>query len=678
MIILQNESKKMKRLHLEKNDDPHLDASVQGVEAPLENACPQDETNNVGGQTTEIETVQEPLLNKDEAKKPKTFKEFIQKLPDDISPEKAQAEFAKYLNQFDKSREAIFFNEHKDEDWFKEKYDPVHVEKANKKRAEHARAEAKAFVEEFLSDKLKDVISADCKENDKSTILPSWHEDPKATNEDNGEKKETDPSDATENVDADANAADSTVPDVEGESSASQPISMKVISSASQPISMKKPGEVRPAAQEFRGPQSDNSFRDARNKGNHLRYCFDDQVFIQGIPLKTERSKLEEAFKDAKGFKELFLSDPVRSDRRIVNGWASFETQDDCHKVMNEEAQGGLNGKRISAAYYLTLFPKKKSRSRPHYVHQVFLHPERVTQDLNQCLALIKKYDEETNIHEHAIFSPETLDPLPSDLHRLNLCLEYLRRVHLCAYYQTRRFKHAEHMRHKLPQAVVRNRGDYSRGTKQDPFPVENEVDESFKFELENQSGKIHEDSWENRKREKLATENTKEVKQGSKYRCALCRKAFKGHSYVEKHILLKHEPIVVMYLGKQREKEILHNYSSDRSKITAQHFQQDEHHHHNNRGGRGRFNNRGGGRRDRYRRHNNFGGRNFGPRNFGPRKMDAPPPFKFDHNAPQVLKTADTVRTVKSYEDVGDDIGIDDLLDFGFGDFEKAPKFNL
>jgi len=58
--------------------------------------------------------------------------------------------------------------------------------------------------------------------------------------------------------------------------------------------------------------------------------------------------------------------------------------------------------------------------------------------------------------------------------------------------------------------------------------------------------------------------------------------------------------------------------------------------------------------------------------------RMDAPPPFKFDHNAPQVLKTADTVRTVKSYEDVGDDIGIDDLLDFGFGDFEKAPKFNL
>eukprot|EP00493_Phyllostaurus_siculus_P024990 UN25333 len=108
---------------------------------------------------------------------------------------------------------------------------------------------------------------------------------------------------------------------------------------------MKKPGEVRPA-QEFRGPQSDNSFRDARNRGNQLRYCFDDQVFIQGIPLKTERSKLEEAFKDAKGFKELFLSDPVRSDRRIVNGWASFETQDDCHKVMNEEAQGGLNGKR--------------------------------------------------------------------------------------------------------------------------------------------------------------------------------------------------------------------------------------------------------------------------------------------------------------------------------------------
>jgi hypothetical protein len=587
------------------------------------------------------------------------------KLPDDISPDKAQAEYNKYLNQYSKSREAIFFNEHKDEDWFKEKYDPVFVDEANKKRYEYSKAEAKKFVEEFLSDKLKKIIHADCKESELS--LPGWA-DNKANNEDNGEEK-NEINNGEESANADAAEADANVEEAgeDGESS------------ASKPISMKKPGEVRPA-QEFRGPQSDQSFRDARERGSQIRYCFDNQVFIQGIPLATKRSQLEEAFKDAKGYKELFLSDPVHSERKIVNGWASFETQEDCLKVMNEEAQGGLNGKRISAAYYLTLFPKKKGRSRPFYCHQVFLHPERVTQDLNQCLDLIKKYDEENNVHEHAIFSSETLDPLPSDLHRLNLCIEYLRRVHLCAYYQSKRFKHMEHMRHKLPQAVVRNRGDYSRGTKGDNFPIEHEVDEFCKFEMANSTGKIYEDSWDKRKREKLATENTKEVKQGSKYRCALCRKAFKGCSYVEKHILLKHEPIVVMYLGKQKEKEMLQTYSTDRKKITAEHFQSDHH-----RQGRGRYNNRSGGRRDRFRgrdRHNNFHGpRNFGPRNFGPRKtlMDAPPPFKFDNTVgTQVLKTADTVRTVKSYEEVGDDIGIDDLLDFGFGDFEKAPKFNL
>ena len=115
-----------------------------------------------------------------------------------------------------------------------------------------------------------------------------------------------------------------------------------------------KPGEFRPGAQEFRGPQSDNfrgDRRNFRNNNSDVRICHGDEVFIQGIPLATERSKLEEVFKTAKGFKALFLADPSRGDRRTQNGWAKFESQEDAQKVMNEEAQGGLNGKRVIANF---------------------------------------------------------------------------------------------------------------------------------------------------------------------------------------------------------------------------------------------------------------------------------------------------------------------------------------
>ena len=53
--------------------------------------------------------------------------------------------------------------------------------------------------------------------------------------------------------------------------------------------------------------------------------------------------------------------------------------------------------------------------------------------------------------------------------------------------------------------------------------------------------------------------------------------------------------------------------------------------------------------------------------------RMDAPIPSKFDlAAAPKAIVPDVEVRTVKNYgKDVAEDLGIDDLLDFGFGDLE-------
>ena len=52
---------------------------------------------------------------------------------------------------------------------------------------------------------------------------------------------------------------------------------------------------------------------------------------------------------------------------------------------------------------------------------------------------------------------------------------------------------------------------------------------------------------------------------------------------------------------------------------------------------------------------------------------MDAPLPQNYDRIDPsKMLAPQEEVRTVRNYgKEVAEDLGIDDLLDFGFGDIE-------
>jgi len=254
----------------------------------------------------------------------------------------------------------------------------------------------------------------------------------------------------------------------------------------------------------------------------------------------------------------------------------------------------------------------------------------------------------------------------------------------LICYYEQHFFLTEELLKNKFPCTYTRMRGSQLEMDRPiDPFPCERALDEFFDDLSDKLRSEplLHKLNWEERKREKLAKENTKEVKEGTKYRCVLCRKAFKGDAFVRKHILNKHKPIVELYLQKQREKETLINYGKDKHKISELHFKAEERPSNRGRG----FSHDRFGRRPRGRgRYNNFrgGGRNRNMMMGGPapppnQNLDAPLPQKFDRQMAQVVHE-EKVRTVRSYSGIGDELAIDDLLDFGFGDFEKAPKFNL
>lgn len=92
-----------------------------------------------GNAATKSAPGQEP----DTSDEPISFKDFLLKQPDNISSHAAQEAYDEYVKEFTRQKPNKFFDLHKGEEWFKERYDPdyvskriVRVEKEVQERAE--------------------------------------------------------------------------------------------------------------------------------------------------------------------------------------------------------------------------------------------------------------------------------------------------------------------------------------------------------------------------------------------------------------------------------------------------------------------------------------------------------------------------------------------------------------
>jgi hypothetical protein len=258
-------------------------------------------------------------------------------------------------------------------------------------------------------------------------------------------------------------------------------------------------------------------------------------------------------FKKVKGFVSLTMSDPIRGGKYIQYCCVKFESQEICRKISSGESEGGLNGKYLLGLFHLNMFSKDFSKNyKDHVLRDIFSNSKRVKQDLKQCLQLIKHFDKIYNI-ENQLLSIINFELFNNDLQRINLATEYLRRVYFICYYQTNHFFKMEHMLNKYFRSYIRRYS--SELTKlrriEQPFQCERVVDNWLKSIIK-KSLITTETNWKEQKKKKICDENTIEVKIGQKYRCTLCRKAFKGRNFVKKHILNKHIPIVKLYLDKE------------------------------------------------------------------------------------------------------------------------------
>ncbi|CAK9262239.1 unnamed protein product [Sphagnum jensenii] len=83
-----------------------------------------------------------------------SYKQFIAELEDDILPGEAERRYDEYKTEFITTQKRSFFEQHKDDDWLREKYDPARLEAVLARRNENAKILAKELLAELQGSSL--------------------------------------------------------------------------------------------------------------------------------------------------------------------------------------------------------------------------------------------------------------------------------------------------------------------------------------------------------------------------------------------------------------------------------------------------------------------------------------------------------------------------------------------
>lgn len=83
-----------------------------------------------------------------------SYKQFIVELEDDILPGEAERRYEEYKSEFITTQKRAFFEQHKDDDWLREKYDPARLEIVLVRRNENAKILSKELLAELQAGSL--------------------------------------------------------------------------------------------------------------------------------------------------------------------------------------------------------------------------------------------------------------------------------------------------------------------------------------------------------------------------------------------------------------------------------------------------------------------------------------------------------------------------------------------
>ncbi|KAL6071930.1 splicing factor 1 isoform X1 [Balamuthia mandrillaris] len=514
----------------------------------------------------------------------KSYKQFLLTQDDSIGPDEAAKKYEEYKEEYMRKRSFAFFQEHKDEEWFQEKYKPEVLERKRKEKMERAQHNTKIFFEQLESgfDYSLDASESsspetshnqDSKpEDDGDKNEKSKHEEEEGEVGSSQQAEKNGEEDAMESEGDDKRTVNGTKKESKEEEEKSEQSEQKEGEEKPRLISTKPANPRTLSSGKLDISLSDLSFEKKPKKNFNAPRVVEAprepyKLFIKGIPPSCTKAELKDVLTKAKGFTKLVLSEPMKYKNFSRLGWAVFDNNDNMRSALHE-----FNGHKMKGFDLKLSLTKRHGReeesSKYNYTPPKAAEEERISKDVEATLALIKSYDEQREIQENPLLSETNPDESLKD--RLDKNIAYLRKVHSFCYYCAEEFEDEEELTRQCGEKHLRgNRGTHAADIAENDWVAQ--LDAKITSLLESPPDP---DIYTGKKVVEEKTEeflNDHVVKQDEeKYRCAIreCSKLFCGANFVKKHLRLKHSDLLKQAIEKATESQYFNNYMNDPRRI--------------------------------------------------------------------------------------------------------------
>jgi len=446
----------------------------------------------------------------------KSYKQFLDAQEDNISPSEGEKRYEEYQNEYKRRQLRVFFNEHKQDEWFKEKYDPALLDQKRTIRLATAKQALKNFTEELHKNTIDFNLNAPI--DMEASLREASKVSEADQKEEEGELEHAPPEPAKEEV--------KTEP---------------------QPEAMKSDDNGKSEPVVAKVETADNA----------------NVLFIKLIPVFISRAEIMEILHNVPGFKKLMISEPNKYKNFSRLGWVAFDSAEACNNALRD-----LQGKTKIKDFELHLSLNKNPDVRKlpkKLTPPVAAEEARIKIDLEQSKLLCMQLDKEKEIENPILNNPANSSLTPVE--QLDRIIIYLRKVHTFCYYCGDEFADEDELTRKCERHLRGAKTETSIEVTTDPWA--NSLDTKIKDRVHNPPipSVFNATDRIERKQDKFCNKCTA-LMEADKHRCTLCNKLFMGEKFVKKHVGLKHADKLEEVKKKAVEQQYFDNYCSDTKRI--------------------------------------------------------------------------------------------------------------
>jgi len=467
---------------------------------------------------------------------------------EDFPAKELDEKYEAYVQEHAARSAKRFYEEHKDDEWYKERYHPDYVKELLEDRTAFCKKQAELFPK--LVEEGKIDLDLDHKkggppfggsdEAPKADSAPAPEEDAEMGDEsDKDGEGEANDAEEKEEKEEEKDGSDAEQGDGEGDG---EEVDTERPEDSSGDVKMEE--EEKPKKKSKRDPWSNR----AKNT-----------VFVRSIPVTVSRKGLVSVLDtEDHPLSYLILAQPRHTNFERV-AWAHYDDEATAAKACEAANGVEVDGYRVSAALKPERGPYRK------IAPPATANAERMKKDSEQALLLAKLMDKEKDISSTALES--LLEARSTVKERLDLTVAYLRRVHLFCYYCGEGFADLDMMRDRCGTLHIRGPGAEDEEADEQQQEWLDSLDKRNKLRLEDPPN-FDVPSCEQLKEkavEKFLAENTKQ-EGDDKFRCGMsyCAKLFCGKEFVTKHLSFKHADELELEKEKAELNAILQNFKED------------------------------------------------------------------------------------------------------------------